>query len=325
MKRNADAFADATARIGVLAAIVTLAAIASANPAIAAEIPLEPPAPQRGGTFYEPPARVDPVFAPKGPNQPGDPLADGRGAAPLVLRASVDIPLRRVEIAAGQGTQGSRAVSPTFQLSGRWQPQRFPGVFVELTLLRYLRAERQQPWNPDFTYGFGYEDLSPGGWGLTYANFTGTRIEGGRFNFPQGQWSLVQRFLLSQALEDFFLAGNGDAVLCTVGGHLTPRYATAESAELRHNKFALSLGCRYTLAGGVFAQATAFLYPRGEQQQPWDPDYNWALGWEKATARGAWLMQYANYSGNRFPGREAARGEGGLRGGSVTLSWTAAW
>jgi hypothetical protein len=39
----------------------------------------------------------------------------------------------------------------------------------------YPNTEDQQPWNPDFTYGFGYFDWHPGSISIQYNNYSGNR------------------------------------------------------------------------------------------------------------------------------------------------------
>jgi hypothetical protein len=40
----------------------------------------------------------------------------------------------------------------------------------------YPKKEQQQPWNPDFTYGFGYFDWHPGQLSIQYNNYSGNRF-----------------------------------------------------------------------------------------------------------------------------------------------------
>lgn len=281
---------------------------------------------QRGGTYIEPPARVDPVYTPAAPNA----VEEAAQQPPLTLQLAADFPLRGGGTASlGRGTQGSTAASPTLQASLRWQPWRDTPWFAQLTLLRYLHGDRQQPWHPDFTYAFGYEDWRPGTWSLVYANYTGTRFAPdraageGRFNFPQGQWTLSRRFALPQALEPLFLAGDGDQALCSANLHFMPRYVAFEDGSLRSGKASASLGCRYTRPEGWFAHLTLHAW-RGGEQQPWDPDYTYGFGYEHP-GPGRFTVRYNNYSGNRFPGRSRGAGEGSFRSGSITISWTGEW
>ena len=278
--------------------------------------------PQRGGTYTPPPAAVDPLYAPQGPDRPGEqPYREPF----LQLRLTTEMPLRNG--GAGSGTQGSRAASPSVQALLRVRPFEDRGWFAELALYRYLRAARQQPWSPDFTYGFGYDDGQPDRFSFTYANYTGTRFAPDRplgerrFNFPQGQWTVRYRFELPAALEPLFLVGDGDRALCHIEGNFMPRFTQASGAGLGSDKVSAGLGCRYTTPDGWFAQATAYAWPAG-RQQPWDPDYVYGFGW---TSPGGLTIQYANYSGNRWPGRSTAPGEGAPGSGSVSLGWATAW
>jgi hypothetical protein len=296
-----------------------LAALLAAAPAWG-----QPAASQRGGTFVEPPARIDPAYLPPGPDQVAQP---GDGERRLVLRLTAELPLRSAA-AAGQGTQGTRAGSPTVQALLRWQPLDDPGWFGQLVLFRHLDADRQRPWDPDFTYAFGYEDEAPGRWSLVYANYTGTRWKPGRgegrFNLPQGQWTASWRFLLPPPLEQVLLVGDGDAAACRTDANWVPRFTRADGEGLGRDKLSFALGCRYTRPGGWFAHATAFAWPDGRRQQPWDPDYTYGAGWTSPGPGGV-TVQYNNYSGNRWRAGDRGPGEGQLRSGSLSVSWDVPW
>ena len=307
-------------------ALWMLAAGAAPACALAQDPPPEVSRQQRGGTYVEPPARVDPAYTPAGPNaraaaEPGPPH--------LRLQLALDVPLRGGGSASlGRGTQGSTAASPTLQAQLRWHP--LPGEywFVQATFYRYLRGDRQQPWHPDFTYAFGYDDWHPGTWSLFYANYTGTRFSPdageGRFNVPQGQWTLAYRFALPPPLQPWLLVGDGDAASCHANLHLMPRYVDLRSGATRTGKASAALGCRYQRPDGWYAEAAVFAYPDGAQQQPWDPDFTYGFGhadWRP----GKVAIRYSNYSGNRFPGRARGAGEGTPRSGSVTVSWSTEW
>ena len=47
--------------------------------------------------------------------------------------------------------------------------------YVNGTAFYYFDKSQQQPWNPDFTYGFGYFDWRPGTITLQYNNYSGNR------------------------------------------------------------------------------------------------------------------------------------------------------
>jgi hypothetical protein len=281
---------------------------------------------QRGGTFIEPPERVDPLYLPQGPDQPGQ--APWREPV-LQLRLTAEVPLRSGQ-SVGSGTQGGRPASPTLQALLRWRGLDDPAWYAQVAFFRYLGSDEQRPWDPDFTYAFGYDDGQPGRWAFFYANYTGTRLHPdpalgeSRFNFPQGQWTASYRFLLPEGMRSTLLVGDGDSALCHADANWVPTYTQANTSALGSNKYSLALGCRYSRPYGWFAHATAFAWPDRSRQQPWDPDYTYGLGWT-SPAPGGPTIQYANYSGNRWPGRAGAPGEGTLRSGSISVSWGWGW
>lgn len=285
---------------------------------------------QRGGTYIEPPDTVDPAFLPPGPNGRRNdvPAPETLG---LGLRLSLDYPLRSgIDAGTGTGAQGSPPVSPTAQLSLRWLPVRQSEWFVQTTLYRYLQPDRQQPWNPDFTYAFGYDDWRPGTVSLVYSNYAGNRFQPdrtraeSRSNFSRGTWSLGYKFMLPEALEPYLLVGDGDRSACRTNLNYTPRFTHLQGGSPRHGKVSVALGCRYTVASGWYAELTAFGYPDRSQQQPWDPDFTYGFGYFDWRP-GSISLQYSNYSGNRFPWRTRSPGQGTLRNGSLSVSWTTSW
>jgi hypothetical protein len=279
------------------------------------------PEPQHGGTFYPPPGTVEREYLPlpRSP-QPMDRLLAPGGVQLPQVTLSLDLPLRHGG-SVGFATQGPHATSPTLQADVRWQPRADEPWFVRAIFYRYLRPGEQQPWNPDYTYAFGYEDFRPGTWSLTYSNYSGTRWN--RANFREGLWSLARRFELPKPVRPWFLVGDGDDAVCRASVDLTPRFADVGTGAYGSNRSALTLGCRYSRPRGWFADVTLFAYPGGKQQ-PWDPDFTYVLGYADSRP-GTISLQYGNYSGNRFPGRTRGSGEGDPRSGSITLSWRIDW
>jgi hypothetical protein len=48
--------------------------------------------------------------------------------------------------------------------------------YVNFLLYYYPHPDQQQPWDPDFTYGFGFFDFHPGTISLQYNNYSGNRF-----------------------------------------------------------------------------------------------------------------------------------------------------
>lgn len=51
-------------------------------------------------------------------------------------------------------------------------------IYVNASFNHYLDSGHQQPWDPDFTYGFGFFDWHPGTFSLQYNNYSGNRLPG---------------------------------------------------------------------------------------------------------------------------------------------------
>lgn len=250
------------------------------------------------------------------------------------LRLGLDMPLRTNQGGTkGAGFQGSPAVSPTLQADLRYNPS--GAWFIGATFYRYLMGDRQRPWNPDFTYVFGYDDWRPGTFSVVYGNYTGNRInpdrshlvEGQReefTHFRQGQLSVGYKPVIPASVKALLLLRKQDDIACSTNFNYTPRYTDNKTLTLRSGKRSVSLGCRYSTPGNWYVNGTFFYYPDRSQQQPWDPDFTYGFGyfdWHPGTV----TVQYNNYSGNRYPWHTSAPGQGNFRWGSISISWSMAW
>lgn len=250
------------------------------------------------------------------------------------LRLALDLPLRTSESGfKGAGFQGSPAVSPTLQAELRYATRDY--WFGAITFYRYLLGDRQRPWNPDFTYTFGYDDWHPGTFSLVYANYSGNRlsprrgrqVEGQReerTRFSQGTWSAAYKFVLPDAIRPWFLLDESHAVNCAAGANYTRRYTDLASRSLMSGKRSVTLGCRYTTPGNWFASLTMYHYPKSSQRQPWDPDFTYGFGYFDWRP-GSVSIQYNNYSGNRYPWNARRPGQGKFSNGSISISWSRAF
>jgi hypothetical protein len=87
----------------------------------------------------------------------------------LNYRLAFDQPADRAKSTSpGAGTQGAPAKSPTLQFGLKYVP--LTSWFLNVNFFRYLSPESQKPWNPDFTYSFGYDDWHPYTFSLQYSN-----------------------------------------------------------------------------------------------------------------------------------------------------------
>lgn len=247
----------------------------------------------------------------------------------LVIQPGLDLPLNTNVPALGGGqSQGVQLAGSTrLQLTVRYSPRET--WFVRVTGYVYLDRDRQQPWNPDFTYSFGYDNWRPGTLALTYDNYGGNRVNPDAARgeqvtrFDEGTVTASYKIPMPGALESL-LAPDGEARwTASIGAHLTPRFRRLNDDTRGSWKRSLSVGMRSRFYRRLYVEGRAFWYPTPEQQQPWDPDFTYGVGWFDWRSR-TLSVQYGNYSGNRWPGRARA-GTGAFRNASITVFYTTAW
>lgn len=258
-------------------------------------------------------------------NDPPEPRPRG-----LTFAAALDVPLAYGrESSEGAGTQGEETLrSPRLSLTLRYSPPE-TYWFGRLSVHRYLDESRQAPWNPDFTYSFGYDDWHPGTVAVTYDNYNGNRFNPDRSRnesitrFEEGSLSAVYRIPIPEKIEALFVPNPDKRLSASIGAHLTPRFQRADSSDRGEWKRSVSFGVRNRFYRWWYLEARALYYPVEGQQQPWDPDYTYGFGYSDWHP-GKVSVQYSNYAGNRFPWRSSSRGTA-FRDGSVSVSWSHTW
>lgn len=236
------------------------------------------------------------------------------------------IPLRDRRPSGGGPDRAVQSRSPTLQATLRVNP--LASWFATATAYGYLDASRQADWDPDFSYAFGYDDPQPYTLSLFYSNYGGNRFRSSRSDagrhtrFAEGTWTAGWKFPVPPPISEMVAVDPTQEIVCRVQGNLTPRYY--DEARDRHldGKLSAAVGCRYPIWGNIHLDWTAFWYPNRRQQQPWDPDYTYELGYFDQGSGGI-SVAYQNYSGNRFPWRSREAGTGGFLDGSVVIrfSW----
>jgi len=257
------------------------------------------------------------------------PQSTSPGPRAWTFQPGFDLPLTSaVPPEGGTSTQGTQlSGSPRVQLTLRYSPRET--WFARITGYVYLNTDRKRPWNPDFTYSFGYDSWRPGTLGLTYDNYGGNRWnpDAGRdervTRFDEGTVTASYKVRMPGALESLFEPDGESRWSASVAAHLVPRYRQQGDTARASWKRALSVGVRSRFYRRLYVEGRAFLYPTGDQQQPWDPDFTYGLGWFDWRP-GTLSIQYGNYSGNRWFSRSRP-GTGAVRNGSLTMFFTTAW
>lgn len=241
---------------------------------------------------------------------------------------SFDFPLAKEPPRESEGrqTQGERSRNMTVNATIRYNPLSY--WFFSATFYHYLDSDLQAPWDPDFSYTFGYDDWHPYTLSLVYANYGGNRLNPGPgesfTRFEEGTFSLGFKFPFPSCLENLFTVHPTGGLSGILNYNLTPKYFDLDDLEKQDWKQSFSLNLKYPLYEWWYATVTLYYYPDPGRQQPWDPDYTYGFGYFDWHA-GTITVQYNNYSGNRYPWRDREDDTGRFRDGSIMIAWSWAW
>lgn len=180
-------------------------------------------------------------------------------------------------------------------------------------------------YSTDFVYSFGYDDWHPGTFSLVYGNYSDSNYfypsSGARRTyFEQGAWTFAYKFELPQNVEKHLLINKEDALICQLGYSYVPRFFSLATNTNQRNKSTFLASCGYTLLQHYFLRVSAFYYPDSQQQQPWDYDYTYSIGYVSSYLPGAMSVHYDNYTGTRYPWRGSP--DANFRHGTINVSWT---
>ncbi|WP_205729276.1 hypothetical protein [Ferrimonas aestuarii] len=238
---------------------------------------------------------------------------------------AVHYPLKESVMAADPDNNvgGIEGTNPSATATLKYTP--FGNWFATVTLYHYFDGDLQQPWEPDYTYVFGYSDWRPYTFSLLYSNYGGNRFSPDEREkstyFNRGTWSLGWKFPVPSSLIRPFSIYDDAAMGCQLDYNHTPEYFDLESSEYLKNGKSLSLGCKYTITGNWYVSFALFHYPDSAQKQPWSPDFTYGFGyfdWRPFT----FSLQYNNYSGNRYPWNPSVDGTGRFKDGALMLAWS---
>ena len=241
------------------------------------------------------------------------------------LTVGVPLDLSTTAQLSGDGFRDRFGNTPTARATIKYNP--IGNWFAAGTFYYYYDDNLQAEWTPDFSYVFGYDDWRPYTFSLIYSNYGGNRFSPDRRNgqevteFNEGTVQLGWKFPIPKKLARPFMVSERGGIGCIVAYNASPSYFDLASLAQRRWKQSASLGCKYAIIGNWYVNATAFYYPHGGQQQPWDPDFTYGFGyfdWRPGT----FSIQYNNYSGNRFPWRSGGDDQGRFMDGEISVSWS---
>nr|WP_220457453.1 hypothetical protein [Vibrio marinisediminis] len=234
---------------------------------------------------------------------------------PLTETESANLPANATSGPTNANTTST--LSLKYAIAGAW--------FISGTVYYYWDQAQQQAWNPDFTYVFGYSDWRPYTLSLVYSNYGGNRFNPNSdektTSFKQGTWSLGWKFPITSPVKEWVSFTNEGAIGCQVDYNHTPEYFDLDSTAYKTGLQTISLGCKYSIYGNWYVNATAFYYFDKSQQQPWNPDYTYGFGYFDWRP-GSITLQYNNYSGNRWNSSDRGEDTGQFKNGSITLAYS---
>lgn len=236
----------------------------------------------------------------------------------LTVTPGVTIPFNANPI-GGANTGAATSGSSTVTLDLYYRPVGY--WFAQIQLSAYLQPSKRAPWNGDFTYSFGYDDYHPYTFSLVYSNYSNNRfspLPGDPITrFAMGTVSLGWKPRVPDRLARAMLFDDNLAIDCRFGVNVSPEY-DQQDGSIGKWKQSANLGCRYPFTRLLFVDVNFFVYAQG--QQPWDPDFTYSFGLADYRS-GHFSIQYANYSGNRYPGRSRAANTGRFKDGGLFITW----
>lgn len=228
---------------------------------------------------------------------------------------------------SGAGTQGIPLSSPVIALSLSYKPISY--WFLNFSVMRYLFPDEQRSWNPDFSYSFGYNDWHPYTFSFVYSNYGGNRFvpnAGSDYqvtHFLEGNFSLGWKFPSAKIIEYLCVVHPSGGIGHSVALNIHPQYRiqNGKDRDIGYWKTSASFSTKYTIYEQIYLNFTVFWYPFKGQQQPWDADFTYGIGffdWHPYTLS----LQYNNYVGGRFPWNPSTVKSRGLLDGTLSLSWS---
>lgn len=219
----------------------------------------------------------------------------------------------------GARQQGEFRASPTAEFWLRYVP--VENWFAQVGFIGYLQGD-QAPWDPEFTYVFGYDNWRPYTFSLTYSNYEGNKFSPGTGeSFTQiEQGTLELGWKAPNPLREWLRIHPSSDLQHRISLLTSPEYVNT-SGETQNWKTRLALASKYNVYQWWYVEFTAFVYPKPSQQQPWDPDFTYGFGYSDWHP-GTFSIQYNNYSGTRWLWRSSPSGTGRFLDGSISASWS---
>ena len=197
----------------------------------------------------------------------------------------------------------------------------YNNFFTEISIIKYAY---KQPWNPDFTYSFGYNDWHPKTINFQYENYTSNRLhpsKGERFTrLEKGSFSAHYKFLYPNFAPKLMDAKN--RINGSIGLSVVPKYYNFIEDKKKYFRYIASIGASYQLMPHLNLGMSFLYYFKKEPQESWDPDFTYNLSYSRPINYGNITISYQNYNGTRYPWKKKHRNFLALRDGSIGIAFS---
>ena len=193
--------------------------------------------------------------------------------------------------------------------------------FIGIDFTKFLY---KQPWNPDFSYSFGYDDWHPNTFNIQYANYSNNRLRptrGEKFTkFENGSFSGGYKFIYPNLftkgdIKDSKLKGS-------VGLSVTPKYYNSATAKNKNFKYVTNIGMSYEALPQLTLSLTGFTYLNKKSQEVFNPDFSYSISYKRPVKYGVFSISYQNYGPTRYPWRKKMSNFLAVKQGSIGIGWS---
>jgi len=200
-------------------------------------------------------------------------------------------------------------------------------LFVRGTLWGYPDQAHRADWTPDFTWSAGWDDWRPWRLFLVHDSYSANRLPWRATpTHPAVQLlkdsnTLGFHLEVPRRLRDWLRFSPNLWLGADLACHYSPEYdvyaGPGEPYQTGTHQLSGELAVNATWREHLFVSARFYYWPK--DQQPWDPDFAYAFGYQDWRPWSV-SLRWQNYSGNRFWFHSLA-GLGGVDKGALVASF----
>lgn len=236
----------------------------------------------------------------------------------MSISASAGLPLKYTRDNTSSQQPSPLVYNISSAINARYSYNNF---FADVSIIKYTY---KQPWNPDFTYAFGYDDWHPNTFNFQYENYTSNRLhpsQGERFTqLEKGSFSTHYKFLYPNFSSK--LTNDQNRVNGSIGLSIVPKYYNSIENKKKYFRYIASISASYQLIPRLNFGISFLHYLKKEPQASWEPDFTYNLSYSISLNHGSITFSYQNYNGTRYPWRKNHRNFLAIKDGAVGIAFS---